>query len=311
VKCIDMLEIQIDNALRYVASVPGSDGTIDEDSYPVRRGTAMKLDDFTALVWVHGATTSIHPTLKYFQGKRRIPAPLALRRHAGWTDLQPIVEEILGLSKMNWNTADLYTKLPATLHSSNEIARIGSLLQRFGASSYDAGSLSGKTWFREHANLILQVYGIADIHRVKTEGKTGVILGWQNAVGFDDHLPFIEVAYELGLRIVQMTYNTATSVGSGCYESNDGGLTDFGRDVVDEFNRLGILVDLSHVGSKTRGGRHCLFEEAGRLYALPSSGAQMEAIEYVGLGGAPYRCNRPSLCRSIRARPRQRLGYRG
>ena len=168
-----------------------------------------------------------------------------------------------------------------------------------------------KTWFREHANLILQVYGIADIHRAKAEGKTGVILGWQNAVGFDDHLPFIEVAYELGLRIVQMTYNTATSVGSGCYESNDGGLTDFGRDVVDEFNRLGILVDLSHVGSKTRGGRHCLFEEAGRLYALPSSGAQMEAIEYVGLGGAPYRCNRPSLCRSIRARPRQRLGYRG
>jgi membrane dipeptidase len=45
-----------------------------------------------------------------------------------------------------------------------------------------------KTWFREHANLILQVYGIADIHRAKTEGKTGVILGWQNAVGFDDHL---------------------------------------------------------------------------------------------------------------------------
>ena len=108
-----------------------------------------------------------------------------------------------------------------------------------------------KTWFREHANLILQVYGIADIHRAKTEGKTGVILGWQNAVGFDDHLPFIEVAYELGLRIVQMTYNTATSVGSGCYEINDGGLTGFGRDVVDEFNRLGILVDLSHVGSKT------------------------------------------------------------
>ncbi|MFZ0848912.1 MAG: hypothetical protein WAO08_06885 [Hyphomicrobiaceae bacterium] len=38
---------------------------------------------------------------------------------------------------MNWNTFDLYTKLPATLHSSNEIARIGSLLQRFGAASYD------------------------------------------------------------------------------------------------------------------------------------------------------------------------------
>jgi argonaute-like protein implicated in RNA metabolism and viral defense len=53
------------------------------------------------------------------------------------SDLQRLAEEILGLSKMNWNTFDLYTNLPATVHSSNEIARIGSLLQRFGASSFD------------------------------------------------------------------------------------------------------------------------------------------------------------------------------
>jgi hypothetical protein len=45
VKYIDMLEIQIDDALRYVASIAGLDGTIDEDNYPVRRGTVMKLDD--------------------------------------------------------------------------------------------------------------------------------------------------------------------------------------------------------------------------------------------------------------------------
>lgn len=134
---IDMLEIQIDNALRYVASLPGNDGKIDEDNYPVRRGTAMKIDDHTALIWVHGATTAINPRFKYFQGKRRIPAPLTVRRHAGQTDLATLASEILGLSKMNWNTLDLYTRFPATLQSSNEIARIGSLLHRFGASSYD------------------------------------------------------------------------------------------------------------------------------------------------------------------------------
>ena len=134
---IDMLEIQEDRALRYVASVPRSDGRIDEDNYPVRRGTVMKLDDFTALLWVHGATAAVNANLKYFQGKRRIPAPLTVRRHAGATPLDELSAEILGLSKMNWNTFDLYTKLPATLQSSGEIARIGSLLQRFGASSYD------------------------------------------------------------------------------------------------------------------------------------------------------------------------------
>jgi argonaute-like protein implicated in RNA metabolism and viral defense len=75
--------------------------------------------------------------MKYFQGKRRIPAPLTIRRHAGQTDLQRLSEEILGLSKMNWDTFDLYTKLPATVQSSSEIGRIGSLLQRFGTASYD------------------------------------------------------------------------------------------------------------------------------------------------------------------------------
>jgi len=134
---IDMLEIQVDNVLRYVASVRDAKGAIDEDNYPVHRGTAMKLDDFTALLWVHGSTTAVNSRLKYYQGKRRIPAPLVLRRHVGRTDLHEIASEILGLSKMDWNTFDLYTKLPATLQSSNEIARIGSLLQRFGTASYD------------------------------------------------------------------------------------------------------------------------------------------------------------------------------
>ena len=137
VGCIDMLEIQIDRALRYMASVRKPDGMIGEDNFPVRRGTAMKLDDYSALLWVHGATTALNPRLRYFQGKRRIPAPLIVRRHAGRTPLQELAGEILGLSKMNWNTFDLYTKLPATLESSGEIAKIGSLLQRFGGASYD------------------------------------------------------------------------------------------------------------------------------------------------------------------------------
>src|SRR5206468_10979719 len=96
-----------------------------------------KVDDYTALVWVHGDTTAFNPPDKYFQGKRRIPAPLSVRRHAGRTDLKRLAEEILGLSKMNWNTFDLYTKSPATVQSSNEIARIGSLLGPFQPRAYD------------------------------------------------------------------------------------------------------------------------------------------------------------------------------
>ena len=137
VEAIDMLEMQEDYALRYVASKTFANGRIDEDNYPVRRGTIMMQDDFSALLWVHGATAAVNPRLTYYQGKRRIPAPLTLRRHAGATSLDQLSTEILGLSKMDWNSFDLYSKMPATLQSSGEIARIGSLLERFGASSYD------------------------------------------------------------------------------------------------------------------------------------------------------------------------------
>jgi argonaute-like protein implicated in RNA metabolism and viral defense len=123
--------------LRYVASAVDARGRLHEDNYPVRRGTVIRLDDFTALVWVHGVTSALSSSHRYYQGKRRIPAPLSIRRHAGQSDIKDLAEEILGLSKMNWNTFDLYTKMPATVESSNEIARIGALLGRFQPRAYD------------------------------------------------------------------------------------------------------------------------------------------------------------------------------
>ena len=73
----------------------------------------------------------------YYQGKSRIPAPLVVKRHHGATDLDVLAKEILGLSKMNWNSFDMYTKLPATVESSNRIARIGGLIERTQPESYD------------------------------------------------------------------------------------------------------------------------------------------------------------------------------
>lgn len=134
---IEMIEINVDSGLRYVASRP-SGQSFSVDGFPVRRGTAIVLEDNQALLWVHGSADPVggrgNP---YYQGKSRIPAPLVLRRHHGQSDLQQVALEILGLSKMNWNTFDLYSKFPATVESSNAIARIGALLERFGPRSYD------------------------------------------------------------------------------------------------------------------------------------------------------------------------------
>lgn len=105
--------------------------------------------------------------------------------------------------------------------------------------------------FTVHADLIKQVQTVQDIHDARAEGKTGIVLGWQNTSALEDRIEYLELFYGLGLRIVQLTYNTQNYVGTGCYESVDTGLSDFGRDVLGEMNELGILCDLSHVGPRT------------------------------------------------------------
>ncbi|WP_298717699.1 dipeptidase [uncultured Oceanisphaera sp.] len=104
--------------------------------------------------------------------------------------------------------------------------------------------------FQEHADLIRPVRTTADILKAKEEGRTGVILGFQNAHAFEDQLGYVEIFKQLGVGIVQMAYNTQNLVGTGCYE-RDGGLSGFGREVVAEMNRVGIMCDLSHVGGQT------------------------------------------------------------
>lgn len=106
-------------------------------------------------------------------------------------------------------------------------------------------------WFREHADLILQVHTTADIARAKRESRTGIALGWQNLSGIEDQIGHLALFKSLGVGIMQIAYNTQNLVGTGCYESRDGGLSDFGHEVIAEMNRLGILCDLSHVGAKT------------------------------------------------------------
>lgn len=101
-----------------------------------------------------------------------------------------------------------------------------------------------------NSDLVTKVCTTADIHRAKAEGRTGILMGFQNAHAFEDQLGYVQVFKDLGVGVVQMCYNTQNLVGTGCYE-RDGGLSGFGREVVAEMNRVGIMCDLSHVGAKT------------------------------------------------------------
>lgn len=89
-----------------------------------------------------------------------------------------------------------------------------------------------------------------DIRRAKKENKVAIVFGFQHAP-IEDDLNLLEVYYRLGVRVMQITYSERNNIGDGCNEKTNCGLSNFGKKVVEEMNRLGMLIDLSHVGDKT------------------------------------------------------------
>jgi membrane dipeptidase len=90
-----------------------------------------------------------------------------------------------------------------------------------------------------------------DILRAKAEGKVAIILGLQSPRPIEEDLSFLRILHRLGLRILQLTYQYKNSVGDGCGERTDCGLSRFGIQMIEEMNRIGVLIDLSHVGFRT------------------------------------------------------------
>ncbi|MNB65213.1 Membrane dipeptidase [compost metagenome] len=101
----------------------------------------------------------------------------------------------------------------------------------------------------EHRLSVARTY--EDLVQASKAGKKSVILTFQEPYPIGDSLNNLRVFYELGVRVVQLTYNKANYIGTGCTESRDRGLTDFGRRVIAEMNRLGMLVDVSHCSKET------------------------------------------------------------
>ena len=95
------------------------------------------------------------------------------------------------------------------------------------------------------------VTSASEIREAAADGVVGVVLGFQNTSPFEQDYSTVEIFHKLGVRIAQLTYNIQNYVGGSCYDPDDSGLTRFGGRIVDEMNRVGMLVDLSHVGNRT------------------------------------------------------------
>ena len=119
---------------------------------------------------------------------------------------------------------------------------------------YDEFLQRVKEWdrfFEENSDLIFLGKTFKDITKAQSENKTAIFFGFQNCSPIEDDINLIEKVHELGCRFMQLTYNNQSLLATGCYEKNDSGVTNFGREAIKEMNRVGIVVDMSHSAEKS------------------------------------------------------------
>jgi membrane dipeptidase len=122
-----------------------------------------------------------------------------------------------------------------------------------GPTSYEDALLymaSYSAFITRYSNLFVRITTTKEMENAKKDGKIGIIHGLQGADEFrspDD----VKLFYGLGLRCAQLTYNTQNLIGSGSTERVDGGVTDFGTEIIKRMNEVGMLVDVSHCGDRT------------------------------------------------------------
>jgi len=103
---------------------------------------------------------------------------------------------------------------------------------------------------RNNPATLSKIWTTQDIRDAKARNRVGLIYGVQNTTMLGDKADRVDVFADLGLRIVQLTYNSLNRVGGGSMAPGNPGLTPFGREVVERLNARRIVVDLSHSGQR-------------------------------------------------------------
>ena len=103
-----------------------------------------------------------------------------------------------------------------------------------------------------HPNDLMFATSAADIRRAKRENKIAALMGIEGGHAIENSLPALREFYRLGVRYMTLTWNNTNDwADAGRGEKKHNGLSEFGKEVVREMNRLGMLVDVSHVSDKT------------------------------------------------------------
>lgn len=104
----------------------------------------------------------------------------------------------------------------------------------------------------KHPDVFMKILSGRDLTTAKSSGRMGFIYGFQDTSPLDGQLDRLAMFQALGLRIVQPCYNRRNLMGDGCLEPANGGLSTLGREFIGEVNKLKMLLDLSHAGSRVQ-----------------------------------------------------------
>jgi membrane dipeptidase len=185
-----------------------------------------------------------------------------------------------GIDVVKYSVGGINDDFPTTIGS---IARVQRLIEMYPA-------------------YFTQVRVSGDFARAKAEGKLGIILSFESVEMLQGRLESLEVFRNLGVRVMQLSYNRKSPFAAGVMEPDGGGLTALGRQAVTEMNRLGIAIDLSHANPATTSdvlelsGKAPLMTHAGcaAIHAHPrnKTDEQLRALAdrggVVGIFDLPY-----------------------
>lgn len=104
---------------------------------------------------------------------------------------------------------------------------------------------------KKHAATMKVVKTVDEIMACKAEGKAAVFMSFQETIPFEENLDLIQLYYNVGIKHALLAYNTRNSVADGCAEESNAGLSNFGKLVVREMNRVGMIVDGAHSGYRS------------------------------------------------------------
>lgn len=147
---------------------------------------------------------------------------------------------------------DHYLPMLAKCHAAGvDVISLNIGMDANSASEHIATLSAYRSWLRDRPDHYVLVSGVDDIIQARRQEKLAVCFDMEGTNALAGQTDMVSLYYDLGVRWMLIAYNFANAAGGGCLDPVDGGLTTYGRAIIHEMNRVGMVVCASHAGCRT------------------------------------------------------------